>query len=275
MPFTISHAAVVLPFSRLLARRRLLSAVVIGSMVPDFGLFFPWRVYRFETHSAMGLLSFCLPVGLFTYWVFQYLIKTPLMEALPDGPAARWRPFSSPAAISSGLQWLLAALGLLAGAVTHLVWDAFTHEGARGVLMIPWLEDPVVEIGNHHMAGVRLLQNGSSLVGLVIVLGFVWYGLRRGGANPPLVASQPPLARALRPVERRAWVLAYVLAAVALSFAWLLWAHAGEPVPRAGLVSATGVAVAALRGVAVALLGVSLALDWRLRALRPRSARVS
>ena len=41
MPYTMSHAAVVLPFSRLLARWQLLSAAVIGAMVPDFGLFFP------------------------------------------------------------------------------------------------------------------------------------------------------------------------------------------------------------------------------------------
>ena len=41
MPFTISHAAVVMPFARLLVRWRLLSAFVIGAMVPDFGLFFP------------------------------------------------------------------------------------------------------------------------------------------------------------------------------------------------------------------------------------------
>jgi hypothetical protein len=125
------------------------------------------------------------------------------------------------------------------------------------------------------MAGVKLLQNGSSLVGLVIVLGFVWYGLRRGRADPPLGASQPPVGRALRPVERRAWVLAYVLGGIALSIAWLLWAHAGEPGPRAGPVSANGVAVAALRGAVTALLGVSLALDWRLQALRRRSPRVS
>jgi hypothetical protein len=164
---------------------------------------------------------------------------------------------------------------LLAGAITHLVWDAFTHEGARGVRMIPWLEDPIVEIGNHHMAGVRLLQNGSSLVGLVIVLGFVWYGLRRGGANPPVGTPHPPQPRALRPAERRAWILAYVLAGVVLSIAWLLSAHVFESIPRTGSVSATGVAVAALRGAALALLGVSLALDWRLRALRRGSARVS
>ena len=195
MPFTISHAAVVLPFSRLLARWRLLSAVVIGAMVPDFGLFFPWRVHRFETHSAMALLTFCLPVGLVTYWVFQYLVKTPILEVLPEGAYARWHPFSSPADVRSIRQWVLAACGLLAGAVTHLVWDAFTHENARGIRMIPWLEDPIVDIGSHRLAGVRLLQDGSSLLGLAVVVGLVWYGLRRGRET-----AVP--ARPLRPAER-------------------------------------------------------------------------
>ena len=109
MPFTISHAAVVLPFARLLVRWRLLSAFVIGAMVPDFGLFFPWRMHRFETHSALALLTFCLPVGLATYWAFQYLIKTPMLEVLPEGAYARWRPFAAPADFASIRQWVLAA----------------------------------------------------------------------------------------------------------------------------------------------------------------------
>jgi hypothetical protein len=276
MPFTISHAAVVLPFSRLLARWRLLSAVVIGAMVPDFGLFFPWRVHRFETHSSTALLTFCLPVGMATYWVFQYLIKTPMLEVLPDGAYARWRPLSSRADIHNGRQWILAAFGVLAGALTHLVWDAFTHENARGIRMIPWLEDPVVDIGRHRVAGVQLLQDGSSLLGLVIVIGLVWYGLRRGRATP--VPSRP-----LRPAERRAWVAIYVAAAVGLGAACWLWARSGSPghsirpvvmaVP--GINGITAIAVACLRGLALALLCTSMALDWRLRALRLASARRS
>ena len=266
MPFTISHAAIVLPFSRLLARWRLLSAVVIGAMVPDFGLFFPWRMHRFETHSAMALLTFCLPVGMATYWIYQYLIKTPVVELLPEGPYARWRPFSQPADFASIRQWILAACGVLAGAVSHLVWDAFTHENARGIRMIPWLEDPLVDIGNHRVAGVRLLQDGSSLLGLLIVLGLAWYALRRGG-------ERPVLARPLRATERRIWALIYVLAAIALSATWLVWARLGEQPGHSIKAIANGIAVAALRGIALALLCASLALDWRLHALRSSSAR--
>ena len=261
MPFTISHAAVVLPFSRLLARWRLLSAVVVGAMVPDFGLFFPWHLYRFETHSAVALFTFCVPVGMATYWVFQYFIKGPVLEVLPEAAYARWRPFSSPAAFTSVRQWFLAGFGVLAGAVTHIVWDAFTHENARGVRMIPWLEEPV-DIGAHHMRGVRMLQDGSSLIGLAVVVGLLAYGLRRG---PELPVRDRPLQSA----ERRAWVMAYMAAAGVLSVVWWSW----EPVGHSLTAVANGIAVAVLRGLAMGLLCTSLGLDWRLRALGVSSAR--
>src|ERR1700761_6470084 len=101
MPFTISHAAVVPPFSRFLARWSLLSAVVIGTMVPDFAIFLPWRMYRLEPHSGMALFTFCLPVGLCCYWLFQYLIKLPVIEVLPDGAHARWAPYAAPADLAN------------------------------------------------------------------------------------------------------------------------------------------------------------------------------
>src|ERR1700730_9706771 len=94
MPFTISHVAAVVPFSRPLARWRLLSAAIIGSMVPDFGFLMPWRPARIETHSAIALLTFCLPVGLATFWIFQRMVKTAVMEVLPDHTYSRWRPLA-------------------------------------------------------------------------------------------------------------------------------------------------------------------------------------
>ncbi len=118
MPFTISHAAAVLPFSRFLARRRVLSAALIGSMVPDFGWFTPWRPTRFETHSVIGLLAFCLPAGLAAFWVFQRLIKTPLIELLPDGAYARWRAIAAPADYTDPMQWIWASCGLRRGSGT-------------------------------------------------------------------------------------------------------------------------------------------------------------
>ena len=211
MPFTVSHVAAVLPFSRPLARWRLLSATIIGSMVPDFGFLTPWRPARIETHSAVALLTFCLPVGLATFWVFQLLIKTAVDEILPNGAYARWREFAAPADIGSVKQWVLAACGIEIGAITHLIWDAFTHEGARGVRMIPLLDDPLVDIAGHHLVGSRFLQDASSLVGLLLVLATVAYGLR------PQRGDDAVITRRLRPVERYLWMSAYAGMALALA----------------------------------------------------------
>lgn len=260
MPFTISHVAAVLPFSRPLARWRLLSATIIGSMVPDFGLLMPWRPARIETHSAIGLITFCLPVGLATFWIFQLLIKPAVVEILPDAAYSRWRCFAEAADIGSPKQWALAACGVLAGAFTHLVWDAFTHEGARGVRMIPALDDPAVEIAGHHLIGARLLQDASSLFGLAIVLAVVAYGLR-----PRRPGEQVP-ARTLRAGERLVWALAYAVMAISLA---VLFFALRRPAYGASLAILIGrYAIAALRGFAVSLVVISLGLGLRLRASR-------
>jgi hypothetical protein len=101
------------------------------------------------------------------------------------------------------------------------------------------------------------------LIGLAVVVGLVWYGLRRGTENA--VPSRP-----LHAAERRIWVLIYIASAVGLSVAWWLWGRALAPLghfSRMPNMVIAGMAVAALRGLAMALFCASVALDWRLRAL--------
>jgi hypothetical protein len=258
MPFTISHVAAVLPFARFLRRGRVLSAVVIGSMVPDFGWLLPWRPERFETHSAIALVTWSLPVGLATYWVFQYLIKTPVREILPDGAYCRSLPYAPIARITALKQWLIAAGGILVGAVTHLIWDGFTHEGARGVRMIPTIDEWGFAVGGRSMPGTRFLQDVSSLLGLVIV---VWLSWRAWRAPSPT----PIGSRRLPPARRMTWITAYVLTACAIGTADLLLVHSNEPYGlRGGPISHA--AIAGLRGLAASALAVSACLRlWLLR----------
>ncbi|MEA3105450.1 MAG: hypothetical protein QOI88_55 [Gammaproteobacteria bacterium] len=260
MPFTISHVAAVVPFSRPLARWRLLSATIIGSMVPDFGFLMPWRPARIETHSAIALLTFCLPVGLATFWIFQRMIKTAVMEVLPDHTYSRWQPLAAPADLGSLRQWVLGACGILAGAITHLVWDAFTHEGARGVRMIPSLDEPIVDFAGHRLMGARLLQDGSSLIGLAVVLFVVIYGLRRDSAT-----EEAP-ARTLRRAERYIWILAYAVTASLLTGLFLVMRRTSHGFGHSLALMVGNFAIAALRGSAAALVVVSLGLVVRLRA---------
>jgi hypothetical protein len=251
MPFTISHVAAVVPFTRPLARARIFSAAVIGSMVPDFGYFMPIQPPRFETHSLPALLTFCLPVGMLAYWFFQLVMKEPLLNVLPDQAYMRWLSSAQPASWRSARQWLLAACGVLAGAVTHLAWDTFTHEGSRGVRMVPELSDPMVEVHGHLVSGAHLLQDLSSLAGFLFVIAAVAYALR-GGSRTPVVT------RRFSAFERNSWVLAYVIAAVVCYSLFLNLEVRYGPNPWIG---PSTVAVALLRGLLLASISISVLMQ--------------
>jgi len=230
-------------------------------MIPDLGYLLPWRPTRLETHSLLALATFCLPVGLAAYWFFQYFNKGPLVELLPAGAYSRWRDSAAPADYTSLKQWILAACGVLAGAVTHFVWDAFTHHGARGVRMVPALEDSVVDIGGHRVGGAHLLQDANSLIGLVVVIGVLGYGLRPGRD----ASTEPrPLPRA----ERRLWIAAHMVTALVLSSAFFLM----RPTSTRQALPVSSTAIALLRGLALAFLCVSVCLHVRLRAVPARLA---
>ena len=257
MPFTLAHPAAVLPFGRQLARWRLLSAAVIGSMAPDFGWFMPWRPTRFETHSADALLTFCLPMGLAAYWLFQRVIRRPVLELLPSAAYMRWQGSSTAADYTSLKQWVLAACGVLGGAITHLIWDAFTHEGARGLRLFPGLEDSTVEISGHRLTGPHLLQDANSLIGVIIVVAIALYSLRPGRA----VASWPP--RRLQRAERAIWIGGFALTAAAFSSLFFVLRHHAQ-IPGV-VVPISSAAIAVLRGLAAAVLLIAIALNMRLR----------
>ncbi len=258
MPYTISHAATVLPFSPWLARLRVLSAAVIGSMVPDLGYLMPEHPSRAITHSALSLFTFSLPLGLLCYWIFQRLMKTPLLTLLPDPAYLRWRPFAAPAALNSPWQWLLAGCGVLVGAVTHLAWDGFTHEGARGMRMVPELDDWVVVVHGHHLIGAGLLQGASSVLGLAIVTAVIAYGLRGG-------SPQAMVHRTLCETQRRVWVLVFVLITAAFTLGFYLLLADDELSFRAVRAHASNVAISFLRGVVLAALIVSVLVNRYLR----------
>ena len=226
-------------------------------MEPDFGWFMPWRPARFETHSADALLTFCLPVGLAAYWLFQLVMRGAVIELLPSAAYLRWRGASTPADYKSLKQWLLVGCAVLGGAITHLVWDAFTHEGARGLRLFPGLEDSAIEISGHRIAGPRLLQDANSLIGLIVVIAIVLYSLR-----PGMPEGRPP-SRRLQPAERAAWIGVFALTAAGLSGLFFVLRHHTQIVGAVAPISSAAIAV--LRGLAAAMLLVAIALNVRLR----------
>ncbi|MEB0248571.1 DUF4184 family protein, partial [Mucilaginibacter sp. 5B2] len=61
MPFTISHPAVILPLNYLPKRFISLTALVVGSLTPDFEYFIRMKVQSDYSHTLPGLFWFDLP----------------------------------------------------------------------------------------------------------------------------------------------------------------------------------------------------------------------
>ena len=196
MPYAFAHPAAVVPLARLLGARAVPSALAIGSMVPDAWYIMP-GLDRDSSHELAGLLLFCLPAGVFAYAAFHLLFKQPLLALLPSRLARRLAAFTCPGLPRAGAWPVL--LSLVLGILTHLVWDAFTHEGHLTELALPVLERRLAQDVPLH----RALQHASTLAGSVFLL--LWLRRRVSLIEPQ--AEAPALKPRARIVVLAAMVL--------------------------------------------------------------------
>lgn len=263
MPFTVSHVAAVLPFHRPLRRLGLISAAAIGAMAPDLDLILPIRLTRAQTHGHWALLTFCLPVGLAAWTLFQALIKPALVEVAPDGVYARLCAEHLGPRLRSFKTWVFAAFALLLGALTHLIWDGFTHEDGQGVRMLPVLGERGPELGGSAWHLYRWLQHGSSVVGLVAVMVALW--LWCSHAVRPL----PPPQRHLSARERGRWITLCVLIPVLPVGAAVAQVHEHGWPHLYSAPALTFFAITALRSAVLGLIFTSALIRRRLLLIHP------
>ncbi|MFF4327623.1 DUF4184 family protein [Streptomyces sp. NPDC001591] len=203
MPFTLSHAAAVLPVIRRSGRARgplVASALVLGSFAPD-SFFFADAVvgglmhYGGFAHSLLGVLTVdaVITAALTACWL---LLREPLPALLPASARGRVHAFVR------GEHWAghrLPALALrfylsaVTGSLTHVVWDSFTHGGRWGTDALPWLARPIA-LG---LAPYTFLQYGTSAVAACALLWFTVSALRQLPALP-VPPPVPVLTRAER-----------------------------------------------------------------------------
>lgn len=76
MPFTFSHPGAVLPLNFLPKKYFSMTALVIGSMAPDFEYFFRMRAQSYYSHRWSGMFWFDLPWLLFLPLFFMESLET-------------------------------------------------------------------------------------------------------------------------------------------------------------------------------------------------------
>jgi hypothetical protein len=170
MPFTLSHPALVLPIRRY---GFVFSALVIGSMAPDFSYFIPFTPDKGFTHSIPGILLFCIPISLIALLLFHKFLKEPLISLLPDNHRRRLWNYSRGFTFLPKKRLLMILLSVFLGVISHLVWDSFTHVYGWGVMAFPVFRQTNFHIGSWNIALYSFLQHLSTVIGLV-VLG-IWY----------------------------------------------------------------------------------------------------
>lgn len=211
MPFTPSHAIVALPFVR---TPLVPAAIAIGAMTPDLPLFLRGVGLDYSfTHTVANVVWTAL-LAFVLFLVWRVVLRPAVGELSPLWLARRlpvdWDDRGAVAAgravgVGLGRPWypVLLAVSLVIGVLSHILWDAFTHEGRWGVELLP-----VLDAQWGPLLGYKWVQHGSSVLAL-LGLG-VWAALRLRRAGPRAV-----VARRLPSAVRVVWWLSLPVILVA------------------------------------------------------------
>ncbi len=127
MPFTFAHPSIMFPLKQAKPRWFSLSGLVAGSMAPDFEYFFRVHAVSTVSETAAGIFTFNLPVALGICLAFHLIIRTPLIQHLPQPFDERYSGFIHFNFISYLKQHPLRFfLSVLIGILSHLGLDFLT-----------------------------------------------------------------------------------------------------------------------------------------------------
>jgi uncharacterized protein DUF4184 len=211
VPFTISHAAAVLPLRKLTRGCFPLAALMIGSMSPDFAFFLPGEPLRDRTHSIPGIFWFCWPVSMVVWLVFTRVLERPTFALLPDGWYAKFTPSSRELTFRT---LALASTAVIIGAATHVLWDSFTHRGTPIVEALPGLRSVAFYYHGWRIRWFVVLQHLSTVAGMAILLIWAW----RLPPTNTVPRALPPASHATR-IRAVAFVIAATLAFAIVRYA--------------------------------------------------------
>ncbi|HBT72706.1 MAG TPA: DUF4184 domain-containing protein [Lysinibacillus sp.] len=169
MPLTFAHPAAILPFSR---RSKYIHfpALVLGSMAPDFEYFFRGRPIGEIGHSLTGFFIFNLPLIIVIYILYCKYVRQHVVHHLP---VCLQDTANQTTSRSKRLNVIVFGYSAFLGMLTHVIWDSFTHKNGFMVSHLSILSETMPIFG-FQFPLYKYLQHGSTLVGITLIIGYVY-----------------------------------------------------------------------------------------------------
>ncbi len=168
MPWTLAHAAAVVPFRRWCPRHLSFFGLAIGSMAPDLGYYLSQYEFATFAHTLPGL-AVCLPAGLLLIAVIWHLRELLVVLIPQPHQNALQVAFAATAGDISWRRAIVLGASIVLGAVTHILWDSFTHATGLPVAYSALLRLEVVRIGASSVPAYALLQHVSTVFGILVL----------------------------------------------------------------------------------------------------------
>jgi hypothetical protein len=167
MPFTASHPAIILPLLRLQIFSA--SGLIMGSMVPDFEFFMRLSGQGIHGHTIAGMFWFNIPIALAFIFFYHLCIRDAMISNLPLYFRCRFKPFSSFDFITFfKSNYIKVLYSILVGNMSHIAWDAFTHDDGYFVGVLPVLRTTINFIPLYD-----IFQYGFTALGAISILLFI------------------------------------------------------------------------------------------------------
>ena len=193
------------------------SALVVGTMAPDFEYFLALKAHDRFGHDFPGVLVLTLPVALLVLWMFHSFVKVPAAALLPQRLQSKVSRYLVKFRFWGPGRLALIVLSILVGIATHILWDSFTHVGTypyhHWALLRQSVDVPILGM----MPCYKVFQHSSTVVGLVAVS--VWLFRWYRESKPRRVS----VGRNLSPVTRKAILAAWIGLALIGGFVRALW----------------------------------------------------
>lgn len=171
MPFTFAHPAIVLNQKN--NRHFDFTALIIGTMSPDFEYFINFRPISIVGHTLLGQFYFNLPLILLIAFLYHRILKTAIIDNLPKVLNIRYNYLTKTHwEIKSFKHLWIITYSAIFGAFTHIFWDSFTHKHGFFVDRISLLSSKF-SFANYNLPVYKVLQHGSTIIGFLLIFVFL------------------------------------------------------------------------------------------------------